>query len=191
MNGRRLGLAGFALVIIGVVLIGAGTVLASSPTGGQGWFGGMMGGSGHGPGLMGGSGHGPGMMGAPGGNPWFENSPQPGEQGFVAGTVETPRVVQVIAGPSYAFTPSSISVQRGETITFQVTTMGPLAHDFMIGPADSVAAAHPGTPEIADIGMMQTKSLTYTFDGSDPYAFACHVPGHYEAGMRGTITVVG
>jgi uncharacterized cupredoxin-like copper-binding protein len=39
--------------------------------------------------------------------------------------------------------------------------------------------------------MMQTKSLTYTFDGPGAYAFACHVDGHYEAGMRGTITVVG
>ncbi len=44
---------------------------------------------------------------------------------------------------------------------------------------------------MADIGMMETKSLTYTFDGGGPYAFACHAPGHYEAGMRGTITVVG
>ena len=48
-----------------------------------------------------------------------------------------------------------------------------------------------GTPEVADIGMMQTKSVTYTFDGSGPYAFACHEPGHYEAGMKGTITIVG
>jgi uncharacterized cupredoxin-like copper-binding protein len=81
-------------------------------------------------------------------------------------------------------------VQRGETITFEVTTMGPVVHEFMVGPADAVAADEEGTPEVADIGMMQTKSLTYTFDGSGPYAYACHAPGHYEAGMAGTITVV-
>jgi uncharacterized cupredoxin-like copper-binding protein len=39
--------------------------------------------------------------------------------------------------------------------------------------------------------MMQTKSVTVTFDGPGPYAFACHQAGHYEAGMRGTITIVG
>jgi len=38
--------------------------------------------------------------------------------------------------------------------------------------------------------MMQTKSLTYTLSGPGPYAFACHAVGHYEAGMRGAITVV-
>jgi uncharacterized cupredoxin-like copper-binding protein len=38
--------------------------------------------------------------------------------------------------------------------------------------------------------MMATRSLTYTFNGPGPFAFACHVPGHYEAGMAGTIAVV-
>jgi len=78
----------------------------------------------------------------------------------------------------------------GETVMFLVTTMGPTVHEFMVGPADAVATDAPGSAEIADIGMMRTKSLTYIFDGSGPYAFACHVDGHYEAGMRGTITLV-
>jgi hypothetical protein len=38
--------------------------------------------------------------------------------------------------------------------------------------------------------MMQTKTLTYTFSGPGPFGFACHVAGHFEAGMQGTITVV-
>jgi len=37
--------------------------------------------------------------------------------------------------------------------------------------------------------MMQTKSVTYTFTGSGPFAFACHEPGHFEAGMKGTIAI--
>ena len=37
----------------------------------------------------------------------------------------------------------------------------------------------------------QTKTLTFTFDGTGPFAFACHATGHYEAGMHGTISVVG
>ena len=182
MSGRRLGLAGTVLVILGVVLVGASAAVgADSRTGGLGWFGGMMAGSGHGPGMMGRY-----LGGASSGS-----GPQPGASGFVAGTVAAPRVIPVIAGPGYAFSPSIIPVQRGETITFQVTSMGPLIHEFMVGPAAAVAADQEGTPEVADIGMMATKSLTYTFDGNGPYAFACHASGHYEAGMRGTITVVG
>jgi uncharacterized cupredoxin-like copper-binding protein len=189
MNGR-VGAIGAALLIAGVVLIGAGA-----------WAGGGFGGtammSGYrgaiwGPGMMGGNGgttNGAGMMGASG--PAGSTSPRPGETGFVAGTATTPRVVRVLAGPGYTFTPSTIAVARGETVTFQVTSMGGLTHEFMVGPAADVAVDKDGTPEVADVAMMQTKSVTVTFDGSGPYAFACHATGHYEAGMRGTITVVG
>ena len=67
--------------------------------------------------------------------------------------------------------------------------MGMTAHEFMVGPAADVAADTEGTPEVADVGMMQTRSLTYTFAGSGPFSFACHAPGHYEAGMKGTVEI--
>lgn len=114
----------------------------------------------------------------------------PGSPGFVAGTASTPRIVGIVAMPQLRFAPEAVVVRRGETITFQVTTLGPITHEFMVGPAADVAANRPGTPEIANIGMMETRSVTFTFDGSGPYAFACHAPGHYEAGMAGTIVVV-
>ncbi len=178
----RLGIAGTVLAVAGAVMIGAGFLVGG---GGSAGFGvSMMGGGGLG--MMGGA-VGSGMMGGFG----TQSAPGPGESGFVAGTTSTPRVVRVLAGPGYAFSPSTITVAKGETVTFEVTSMGGLVHEFMVGPADAVAADQSGTPEVADIGMMQTKSVTYTFDGTGPYAFACHAPGHYEAGMRGTITVVG
>jgi uncharacterized cupredoxin-like copper-binding protein len=113
----------------------------------------------------------------------------PGSPGFVAGTASAPRVVQIVATPRLRFVPDTVTVKQGETITFEVTSMGPLTHEFMVGPAADVAADTQGTPEVADIAMMQSKSLTYTFTGSGPFAFACHATGHYEAGMIGTIIV--
>ena len=199
-NGVVLAVAVIALTISSVAL-GAVVVGRSAP-GGNGMMGsngGMMGGSGAG--MMGGSssgsyggmmgGSGAGMMGGQSASVSSSVAPQPGSAGFVPGTSASPRVIRVFAGPVYTFNPSSINVAPGETVTFVVTTMGPLVHEFMIGPADAVAADLEGTAEVADIGMMQTKSLTYTFNGSGPYAYACHAKGHYEAGMRGIITVVG
>jgi plastocyanin/uncharacterized membrane protein len=113
----------------------------------------------------------------------------PGSPGFAPGTVAAPRVVRIVAGPDLRFYPDVVAVAAGETITFEVTTMGMTAHEFMVGPAADVAADKEGTPEVADIGMMATKSLTYTFAGSGPFSFACHATGHYEAGMKGTIEV--
>ena len=189
MNAR-LGLVGVALAIGGILLIGAGTIVNGGV--GPAWTSGTAVG---GTGAMMGSGR-AGMMaggqvGMMDGIAAGSTSPGPGEPSFVAGTAAAPRVVRVIAGPGYSFSPSTIAVARGETVTFEVTSMGGLVHEFMVGPADAVAADAAGTPEVADIAMMQTKSVTTTFDGPGPYAFACHAPGHYEAGMRGTITVVG
>lgn len=169
------------LVVAIVALVAAAAALTAvlvRPGAGFGMMGGTNGQGGYGAGMMGGVGGG-------------STSLQPGAPGFVAGTAAAPRAIRVIAGPGESFSPSSISVARGETVTFVVTTAGPTVHEFMVGPADAVAADQAGTPEVADIGMMQTKSVTVTFDGPGPYAYACHAAGHYEAGMRGTITIVG
>ena len=118
------------------------------------------------------------------------SAPDPGSPGFVAGTTSAPRVVRIVASDLLRFSPDVVTVKQGETITFEVTTMGMASHEFMVGPAADVAADKEGTPEIADIAMMQTRSLTYTFSGPGPFAFACHAPGHFEAGMIGTIVVL-
>lgn len=34
-----------------------------------------------------------------------------------------------------------------------------------------------------------TKTLTYTFGQPGTLLYGCHVSGHYQAGMKGTITV--
>ncbi len=209
MSGRSLGLVGAALALSGILLVGVGAVIAAPP--GTGWGGGgrgstagMMGGGvwGIGSGVMGGGtvgssswGAGAGMMGGGmmGGAGWGTGtvSPGPGDPGFVAGTASAPRVMRIVATPALRFVPNVVRVAAGETIEFQVTTMGPTTHEFMVGPAAAVAADTAGTPEVADISMMQTASLTYTFTGTGPFAYACHAPGHYEAGMTGTIVVVG
>ena len=158
---------GLGLISAGVVALAIGSLIGPGPV----------------PGTP--LGPGPMMGGGPAGTP-----ADPGAPGFVAGTAASPRVISIVAMPQLRFVPDAITVKQGETVTFVVTTMGPIVHEFMVGPAADVAADKPGTSEIADLGMMDTRSLTYTFDGPGPYAFACHAPGHYEAGMAGTIAIV-
>jgi len=176
----RPGIPMWTMLVIAIAALVLATAALTATLVGRSGFG-MMAGRG----MM--SGNAAGAIGRPG----VTSGAGPGETGFVAGTAAAPRVIRVVAGPGYAFSPSAITVARGETITFVVTSMGPLVHEFMVGPADAVAADTPGTPEVADIAMMTTKSLTLIFDGTGPYAFACHAEGHYEAGMRGAIVLVG
>jgi len=110
---------------------------------------------------------------------------------FTPGTKAHPRVVVITATDQLMFMPMVIAVAKGETVTFQVKNTGTIEHEFMVGPKADAFADKEGTPEIAGITGGTTKSLTVTFDGPGPYAFACHATGHFEAGMKGTITLIG
>ena len=96
------------------------------------------------------------------------------------------------------------SLQRfvvGDTYHFSVKNAGKVAHEFMIMPS---AMAMGGTSmsdmdkqavvHISNLNPGETKTVDYTFPsssaGSHP-EFACHLPGHYEAGMKLDVTVSG
>ena len=110
---------------------------------------------------------------------------------FTPGTTDAPRVVSVTADDALTFFPNVITVIEGETVTFNITNAGQAIHEFMVGPMSAAMGDVEGTPEVANIKGGRTKSLTFTFDGPGPFAFACHAPGHFEAGMLGYIVVVG
>jgi uncharacterized cupredoxin-like copper-binding protein len=98
------------------------------------------------------------------------------------------------------FTPDALNVRAGETIAFEITNPGSVAHEFFIGDAAAqaeheaeMARGMPmhGEPGQVDIPAGRTARLVYTFDQPGTLEFACHLAGHYPAGMRGTITVSG
>jgi len=110
---------------------------------------------------------------------------------FSPGTVAAPRVVEVTTDDNLNFTPGLVQAAVGETVTFKIHNTGKAVHEFMIGPLADSFADKEGTPEVADIGPNQTGEVTFTFDGSGPFAFSCHAPGHFEHGMAGYIQLVG
>jgi uncharacterized cupredoxin-like copper-binding protein len=80
---------------------------------------------------------------------------------------EAARTVEVTALDTMTFEPDTIDVSAGEVITFVVTNRGQTAHEFTLG----------------DAAMQQEHADARTLE------YACHEPGHYEAGMRGQLTV--
>jgi uncharacterized cupredoxin-like copper-binding protein len=110
---------------------------------------------------------------------------------FTPGTAAAPRVVEVSANDLLQFTPGFVQVAKGETVTFEIHNVGKAVHEFMVGPLKDAFADKEGTPEVADIAGGDSKSITTTFDGDGPFAFACHAPGHFEHGMLGYIQLVG
>jgi uncharacterized cupredoxin-like copper-binding protein len=89
------------------------------------------------------------------------------------------------------FVPTEVAVKPGETILFVLANVGSaITHEFQLGPADRVALDQVDgqiVVEVDKVEPLHVDYVTYTFGSVGPYAFACHEPGHYEAGMKGVI----
>ena len=104
------------------------------------------------------------------------------------GTVDQPRLISVAMDDTLRFMPMDIPVTQGETVTFVLPNLGQAVHEFQVGPAGLVAADTVDgsiVVEVDEIENGHVKTVTYTFDGPGPYAYACHEPGHYESGHEG------
>ena len=121
--------------------------------------------------------------------------------GEPADAADADRVIDIDAHDDFSFDPAAIDVEVGETVTFRVTNAGKLPHDFTLGDADTqddhdaeMAAMpmdHMGPDEdnAVTLDAGATKELTWTFTEAGEILMGCHIPGHYAAGMRGTITI--
>lgn len=109
------------------------------------------------------------------------------------------RTVRVDMADTMRFTPAQITVQRGETIRFEVVNSGQVRHEMTLGTlADLVAHAeqmrrHPEM-EHADANAItvdpgQRGEIVWHFTRTGAVEFACLQPGHFEAGMRGAVQV--
>ncbi len=94
------------------------------------------------------------------------------------------------------FSPSSVSVRRGEKIRFVVSNHDPIPHELIVGDQavqdvhEAGTEAHhgdrPGEVSVAAGGRAET---TVAFPRSGLLLFGCHLPGHWAYGMKGTIRV--
>lgn len=121
-----------------------------------------------------------------------------GTTGNSAGGTSAPTVQ--ITETDFKINSSVTSFTPGKTYHFVVTNAGKTAHELMImpksegsmdgmsmGDMDGMALA-----SISNINPGETRTLDYTFPssaaGSHP-ELVCYLPGHYEAGMKQTVTV--
>lgn len=94
--------------------------------------------------------------------------------------------------------PAEITVKAGQSVTFVVTNVGAIEHEFYLGDEAMQAAEEQrmksgamvmDSPEGITVKPGETRELTYTFDTVGQTIAGCHVVGHYAAGMKATITV--
>lgn len=136
------------------------------------------------------AGHGPGGN-MPGG--------RPGKAAAVSRTIR-------IVATDIAFDRKAIRVKAGETVRFVITNKGQQVHDFTLG-TRTVQAAHRKSmlkmmsggrdmsamkhadPNAVLLKPGETKTLIWRFAKARNFEFGCNLPGHYEAGMKGSIAI--
>ena len=124
--------------------------------------------------------------------------------GRPADPADADRTVEVIARDTMTFEPDSVQVKPGETVRFVVRNVGQLQHSFTLAtpaaqrqheqemqgmPADEMAGHMRDDPNGIVVQPGATGSLVWRFAGGGPVQFACHIPGHYPAGMKGRIRI--
>ena len=92
----------------------------------------------------------------------------------------------------YRIRTTSTDIPAGVPVTFAVTNNGQTMHEVVLeqaGAVDQPLEMNGAEAEIDDIAPGETKSATWTFTQPGVYQLACHVPGHFEAGMVQQVTV--
>jgi uncharacterized cupredoxin-like copper-binding protein len=109
------------------------------------------------------------------------------------------RSITIRMSDAMRFTPDRIEVRQGDTIRFVHRNDGKVMHEFVLG-TKAALAEHAALmekfpdmehdePWMAHVAPGATGEMVWTFNRAGTFDFACLLPGHYQAGMKGTIVV--
>jgi uncharacterized cupredoxin-like copper-binding protein len=109
------------------------------------------------------------------------------------------RTVRIAMADTMRFSPAEITVKRGQTVRLVAANKGRVLHEMVLGTADELkkhADLMKRFPEMEheDAHMVHVKpgqrgDIVWQFTRPGEFHFACLIPGHFEAGMTGKVTV--
>lgn len=97
----------------------------------------------------------------------------------------------------YAFSPSTTTAKAGK-VKLTMVNDGAMEHELVVlktdTPADQLPVSNGRVSEKDSVGEISEtaagKTASTTLDlKPGTYVYVCNIPGHYQAGMRGTLTV--
>ena len=109
------------------------------------------------------------------------------------------RTIMVDMTDNMRYTPSDIKVKQGETVRFVVKNSGQVPHEMSLGTEKELLAhleemkKFPGMehdePGKLTLAPGKQGEILWQFTRTGPVNFACLMPGHFEAGMKGAVNV--
>lgn len=109
------------------------------------------------------------------------------------------RSVAVDMSDAMRFTPASIAAKQGETVRFVLHNSGQVRHEFVLGSMQELKehaelmkkfpAMEHDEPNMVSVEPGLTGVVIWHFTSAGTVDFACLQPGHFDAGMKGHVTV--
>ena len=109
------------------------------------------------------------------------------------------RTVKVDMSDKMRFTPASLTIKQGESVKFVVKNSGKVMHEMVLGTMKELKEhaemmrKHPtmehDEPYMAHVAPGKTETMVWQFSKAGEFYFGCLVPGHFEAGMIGKLSV--
>lgn len=124
---------------------------------------------------------------------------QPTPFGIAADPRKAKRTIRVGMDDKMRFVPSKIEVRLGEVVRFVAANEGQMLHEMVLGTMEDLKAhaelmkkfpdMEHDEPHMAHVAPGKTGEIGWRFTRPGTFHFGCLVPGHFEAGMVGTVTV--
>lgn len=94
------------------------------------------------------------------------------------------------------FQPSELSFPAGSTVRFVIRNTDPIDHEFILGDQEvqnrheeGTEAHHGAIPGEVSVLSGQIATTTFRFEEPGMLLIGCHLPGHWDYGMRGLVVV--
>lgn len=109
------------------------------------------------------------------------------------------RIITVEMSDNMRYTPADIQVRQGETVRFIVKNRGQVKHELSLGAQQDLLEHLEQMKKFPDMEHDEPSKVTlapgkqgeivWQFTKAGTVNFACLMPGHYEAGMKGQVQV--
>lgn len=130
-------------------------------------------------------------------NPIMAEESEFGRQGI---TKDVTRTVDISMSDMMRFTPDSLNIKQGETVRLRINNNGKIPHEFVLGTKAEIsehAEMMKKNPEMehadassARVAPGKTVEIIWQFTKPGKFLYACLIPGHWDAGMQGSVTVI-
>lgn len=125
--------------------------------------------------------------------------PEQQEWGIAGDPENVTREFVVRMSDDMRFSPDGITVRANETVRFIIHNDGAVLHEMVIGTTEKLVEhaelmqKFPGMahddPWMAHVSPGEQAEIVWKFNRAGRFDFACLLPGHFQAGMTGSIAV--